>query len=168
MHIWIMAETPLGVIDLEKIVTNQPRLRVVVMGTSDLAREMRVKSSGDRTGLMHALGHCVLTARACGLDIIDGVHLALDDADGLRIACQQGRDLGFDGKSLIHPRQIAPANELFGVSDAEAADAREIVEAWQEAREHGHGITVVRGQLIEQLHVDEAERMLAIHAATTE
>jgi citrate lyase subunit beta / citryl-CoA lyase len=166
LPVWIMIETPRGVLDLDRIIADSPKVEVIVMGTSDLAKEMRITQTGDRAGLMHALGHCVLTARAHGLDIIDGVHLALDDEDGLRIACRQGRNLGFDGKSLIHPRQIAPANELFGVSAAEAKNAREIVEAWQEARDQGQGITVLDGRLIEQLHVDEAERILAIYAAT--
>ena len=165
MPIWIMTETPRGVLDLEQIIADQPRLTVIVMGTSDLAKELRVSPSGARTGLLHSLGHCVLTARAHGIDIIDGVHLALDDTEGFQTACQQGRDLGFDGKSLIHPRQIATANESFGISAAEAANAREIVEAWKKARASGAGITVVRGQLIEQLHVDDAERVLAIHSA---
>jgi citrate lyase subunit beta/citryl-CoA lyase len=168
MRLWTMAETPTAIQKIDSIANADPRLEVIVMGTSDLAMEMRIRPSADRAGLMHALGHCVLTARARGLDIIDGEHLALDDADGLRTACQQGRDLGFDGKSLIHPRQIAPANELFGVSEAEAANAREIVQAWETARNEGHGITVLDGHLIEQLHVDEAERLLAIYAATTE
>ena len=168
LPIWIMIETPRGVLDLDSIVAGQSRLQVIVIGTSDLARQMRIASDGDRTGLMYALGSCLLTARACGIDIIDGVHLALDDAEGLRIACQQGRELGFDGKSLIHPRQIAIANEHFGVSTAEAANARKIVAAWQAARKEGLGITVVDGRLVEQLHVDEAERVLAIIKATEE
>lgn len=168
LPIWIMTETPRGVLDLDSIVAGQSRLQVIVMGTSDLARQMRIASDGDRTGLMYALGSCLLTARARGIDIIDGVHLALDDAEGLRIACQQGRELGFDGKSLIHPRQIAIANEHFGVSTAEAANARKIVAAWQAARKEGLGITVVDGRLVEQLHVEEAERVLAIIKATEE
>jgi citrate lyase subunit beta/citryl-CoA lyase len=168
LPLWIMTETPRGVLDLDAILTACPEIKVIVMGTSDLAKEMRVEDTADRAGLMHALGHCLLTARSHGLDIIDGVHLALDDADGFRAACQQGRELGFDGKSLIHPRQIAVANELFGVTEAEAANAQEIVQAWEHARSEGQGITVLNGHLIEQLHVDEAERILAIHAAITE
>ena len=115
------------------------------MGTSDLAKEMRLPIDTARTGLMHALGSCVLAARAQGVDIIDGVHLALDDAEGFRMACQQGRDLGFDGKSLIHPSQIDTANEYFGVSAAEAETAAKIVAAWKAARSEGKGITVVDG-----------------------
>jgi len=166
LPIWIMTETPRGVLDLDDIVANQPRLEAIVMGTSDLAKEMRLPPSKDRAGLNHALGHCILTARAHSLDIIDGVHLALDDPDGFKDACLQGRGLGFDGKSLIHPRQIDAANECFGISEAEVANAREIVTAWQAARKENSGITVLRGQLVEQLHVDAAERVLAIFAAT--
>ncbi len=166
LPLWIMTETPRGVLDLDNIVTGQPRLQVIVMGTSDLAKEMRVNPTTNRTGLMHALGHCVLTARAHGLDIIDGVHLALDDEDGLGTVCRQGRDLGFDGKSLIHPRQIATANKYFGISESQAENARSIVQAWEAARRAGQGITVLNGRLIEQLHVDEAERLLAIYTAT--
>jgi len=166
LPVWIMIETPRGVLDLDQILRGQPRVAVVVMGTSDLAKDLRLPPGVGRTGLLHALGHCALAARAHGVDIIDGVHLALDDETGFQIACQLGRDQGFDGKSLIHPRQIAIANECFGVTAAEAEAAREIVAAWQAARSSGRGITVVRGQLIEQLHVDEAERLLALYSAT--
>ena len=168
LPVWIMTETPRGVLDLDNILTDQPRVEVIVMGTSDLAKEMHLPSTANRAGLMHALGHCLLTARAHSLDIIDGVHLALDDTDGFLDACLQGRNLGFDGKSLIHPRQIPAANECFSISEAEAANAHEIVNAWQAAQQENSGITVVRGQLIEQLHVDAAERVLAIFAATEE
>ena len=166
LPLWIMTETPRGVLNLDTLVTNQPRLRVIVMGTSDLARDLRVSPLGERTGLLHSLSQSVLVARAHGIDIIDGVHLALDDPDGYRLACEQGRELGFDGKSLIHPRQIETANEVFGVSEAAAELAREIVTAWASAHAEARGVTVVRGQLIEQLHVDDARRVLALHEAT--
>ncbi|HJP05003.1 MAG: CoA ester lyase [Chromatiales bacterium] len=166
LPIWIMAETALGILHLDNIVAHQPRLAAIVMGTSDLAKQLRVSPHGSRAGLVHALSQAVLAARAHGLDIIDGVHLALDDADGFRDACKQGRELGFDGKSLIHPRQIATANECFGISEADAESAREILAAWETASQAGSGITVVRGQLIEQLHVDEAQRVLTIFEAT--
>ncbi|MGI9307770.1 MAG: HpcH/HpaI aldolase/citrate lyase family protein [Gammaproteobacteria bacterium] len=166
MAIWIMIETPRGVLNAERLVASSARLNTVVMGTSDLAKELRLDPDDTRAGLRHALSHCVLAARALGLDIIDGVHLALDDPDAFRTACAQGRKLGFDGKSLIHPRQIAPANEIFGVSEAAAADAATIVDAWQ--RVGDDGITVVNGRLVEQLHVDEAQRTLALMAAISE
>ncbi len=166
LPVWIMTETPRGVLDLDSIIGDQPRLQAIVMGTSDLARDLRVSPLGDRPGLLQALSHSILAARAHGIDIIDGVHLALDDPEGFRRACEQGRELGFDGKSLIHPRQIEAANDVFGVSDAEAELAREIVTAWESARAEERGVTVVRGQLIEQLHVDDARRVLALHEAT--
>ncbi|MBT8422458.1 MAG: CoA ester lyase [Gammaproteobacteria bacterium] len=166
LPVWAMAETPAGILNISAIVTNQPRMTAVVMGTSDLARDLRVIQSADRSGLLYSLSRCVLAARAHGIDIIDGVHLALDDSDGYRTACEQGRELGFDGKSLIHPRQIADANAVFGISDAEADLAREIVSAWKAARAAERGVTVVRGQLIEQLHVDDAERIIALHEAS--
>jgi citrate lyase subunit beta/citryl-CoA lyase len=166
LGIWIMAETPRGVLNLDPILAGQPRLQAVVMGTSDLARDLRVSPLGERLGLIHALSHCVLAARARSVDIIDGVHLALDDTEGFRRACKQGRELGFDGKSLIHPRQIEIANACFGVTDEEVELAREIVTAWQIARTEKRGVTVVRGQLVEQLHVDDAHRVIALHEAT--
>jgi citrate lyase subunit beta/citryl-CoA lyase len=166
LPVWIMIETPRGVQNLAEILAGEPRIEAVVMGTSDLAKEMRLPADAARTGLMHAMGSCVLAARAQGVDIIDGVHLALDDADGFRMACQQGRNLGFDGKSLIHPSQIDTANEYFGVSATEAEAAAKIVAAWKAARSEGKGITVVDGRLIEQLHVDDAERKLALFEAT--
>jgi len=166
LGIWIMAETPRGVLHLDRILADQRRLQVVVMGTSDLARDLRVSPLGKRLGLLQALSHSVLAARAHGVDIIDGVHLALDDTEGFRRACEQGRELGFDGKSLIHPRQIEIANICFGVTDQEVELAREIVTAWQTARAEKRGVTVVRGQLVEQLHVDDAHRVIALHDAT--
>ncbi len=164
MSVWAMAETPRGILDLDVITRNQSRLEVIVMGTSDLSKELRTGSAGRRSGLIHALSASVLAARANGLDIIDGVHLTLDDDEGFESACRQGRELGFDGKSLIHPRQIALANRIFGISQAEADHAREIETAWREASAAGKGVTIVRGQLIEQLHVDEAKRLLTLYS----
>lgn len=163
LPLWIMTETARGVLELDSILSAHPSIKVVVMGTSDLAKEMRVSPDGERPGLLQALGHCVLTARACGIDIIDGVYLKLDDDAGYRTACEQGRALGFDGKSLIHPRQLEAANSCFGVSETDLAGARETITAWEQARQRGDGITVLRGRLIEQLHVDEARRVIRLH-----
>ena len=146
--IWIMAETPRGILDLDAIVRDQPHVKVVVLGTSDLAKDLRIPASAGRPGLLTALGLAVLAARANGLDIIDGVHLALDDAEGFEAACRQGRELGFDGKSLIHPRQIAAANKIFGIPESAAEHAREIESAWRDAKAAGQGVTVVRGRLV--------------------
>jgi citrate lyase subunit beta/citryl-CoA lyase len=164
LSIWIMAETPRGILNLDEIIRRQPHVEVVVLGTSDLAKELRLPASTGRSGLLPALGSAVLAARANGLDIIDGVHLALDDAEGFEAACRQGRELGFDGKSLIHPGQIAAANEIFGISESAAEHAREIESAWRDASAAGQGVAVVRGRLVERLHVDEARRVLTLYS----
>jgi len=166
LALWAMAETPRGVLDLDKICT-APDLEVIVMGTSDLAKELRITPDAARSGLLHAIGHCLLTSRAHGLDILDGVHLGIDDDAAFRAACEQGHALGFDGKTLIHPRQIATANEVFGISDARAAEAEALLDAWHQARASGAGVAVHNGKLVEQLHVDEAERILALHKAAS-
>ncbi|MES9859087.1 MAG: CoA ester lyase [Sedimenticola sp.] len=165
LPLWIMAETPRGVLDLDAICRSQPRIGVVVMGTSDLAKSMRLPHTPGREGLMTALGHCLLVARAHGLDILDGVFLDLQDSTGFHQACQQGRAWGCDGKTLIHPNQIAVANEIFGVSATALAQAQKIVVAWERVESEGGGLAVVDGRLVERLHVDEAERLLALAEA---
>ena len=162
---WIMAETALGILNIGEIATAHPRLKGIVMGTSDLAKETRVRHTQDRLGFLGALNLCVLAARANKLDIIDGVHLNLNDEPGLVAACEQGRDWGFDGKSLIHPKQIAAANAAFGPAEQELANARKIIEAWRQAESEGVGVVVVDGRLVEELHVQEAQRQLELAAA---
>lgn len=162
---WVMAETPLCILNIREIAASHPRLRGIVMGTSDLAKETRVRHTPDRLGFIASLSLCVLAARANALDIIDGVHLGLEDAPGLHAVCEQGRDLGFDGKSLIHPKQISAANEIYGPSGQEIASARKIIEAWQQAENEGKGLVVVDGQLVEALHVEAAKRQLELAAA---
>lgn len=167
LALWFMAETPAGVLNIRSICAASPRLRTVVMGTNDLARALRMPAESVNGGLVEARSQCVLAARAQGLDILDGVFTDLDDAQGFSEACRQGRLLGFDGKTLIHPRQLQVANELFGVSAAQAAMAAEIIAAWEDAARDGRGVAVVRGHMVEQLHADEARRVLELHAATT-
>ena len=164
LPVWIMAETPRAILRIDAIASAHPRLAVIVMGTSDLAKEMRVQHTIDRIGLVSALSRCVLAARASGLDILDGVHLDLDDDAGLRSVCAQGRALGFDGKTLIHPKQIAVANEVFAPGDSVVNTACRIIDAWNAAQALGKGV-VVDGRLVENLHVDEARRTLAMHDA---
>ena len=161
---WMMAETPRGILDLDDICA-APGLNAIVMGTSDLGKELRVRTSQPRTGLIGALSHCILVARAHGLDIIDGLYPAIAADADFRNSCQQGLELGFAGKTLIHPRQLAIANEIFGVSAAQAAHAGAMLRAWQQARDAGEGIAVHDGKLIEQLHIDEAKRILSLHQA---
>ncbi|BFM14197.1 CoA ester lyase [Maricurvus nonylphenolicus] len=168
LGIWIMIETPRGVLDIDAICADQDRLQVVVMGTSDLSKELRVPHTPDRLGFITSLSQCVLAARAHSLDIIDGVHLDLSDEQGYLSACEQGRHLGFDGKSLIHPKQIQPANDTFGLTEGAAEQAQKIIDAWQQATSEGQGVVVVDGKLVENLHVEEAQRTLAIAQALSE
>lgn len=168
LPIWVMAELPKAVLAIEEIARLAPRLAVIVMGTADLARAMRLPMAAERIGLLAALSRCVLAARAWGLDILDGVYTDLGDMAGLRASCQQGRALGFDGKTLIHPDQIGIANEIFGVSAEQAAVASRIVAAWEAAAAAGHGIAVVDGRMVEKLHAEEARRTLALQAAVAE
>ena len=165
LPLWIMAETPRGILDSHAIAGAHPRLAVMVLGTSDLAKELRLPARSDRLGLLGALSHCVLAARAHGLEILDGVHLDLADEAGFEFACEQGRDLGFDGKTLIHPRQLAVANRVFSPTAEAVERARRIIDAWSEARAAGRGVVVVDGRLVENLHVEEAQRVLALAGA---
>ncbi len=162
LPLWIMVETPRGVLDLDSVLRASSRIGCVVMGTSDLSRELRVPHTPGRLGFLAALSHCVLAARAAGVDILDGVQLDLGDARGLALACEQGRNLGFDGKTLIHPSQVEAANAAFSPSGSEVAAARRLLAEWQRARAAGQGIVVVDGRLVENLHVDEATRLLAM------
>ncbi|PLX60613.1 HpcH/HpaI aldolase/citrate lyase family protein [Sedimenticola selenatireducens] len=163
LPIWIMAETPRGILQIDSIAAAHPRLQVIVMGTSDLAKELRVRHTPGREGLLASLGLCVLAARARGLEILDGVYLYLRDEPGFAAACEQGRDMGFDGKTLIHPRQIEPANRIFGISAEALQQAQQIIAAWREAQQAGSGVCVVDGRLVENLHVEEAERLVTMH-----
>ena len=162
---WIMVETPRAILDIDAVTGADSRLGCIVMGTSDLAKDMRVRHTPDRVGFIAALSLCVTAARAHGVDIIDGVHLDLQDEAGHRSACEQGRDMGFDGKSLIHPKQIADANEVFAPSAAEVDNAHVIIEAWEAAQAEGKGVVVVNGRLVENLHVEEAKRNIALSEA---
>lgn len=165
LPIWIMAETPRCIMGMDSIASAHPRLRCLVAGTSDLSRDLRARPAPGRIGVISALSIIVIAARAYGLDALDGVHLDLNDDAGYAAACEQGRDLGFDGKTLIHPKQIAGANAAYAPTPAEIEQSTAIVAAWAEARSAGKGICVLNGKLIEKLHVEDAERLLALDAA---
>jgi len=166
--LWIMIETPAGVLRASEIAAASKRLTCIVMGTSDLSKDMRVPTENERLGLATPLSWCVTVARAFGLDILDGVQLDLRNEAAYREVCLQGRRLGFDGKTLIHPSQITTANEIFAPAAEDVNTAREILDAWDRARSEGQGITVVRGRLVETLHVEEAQRTLALMEAIRE
>lgn len=162
LPLWAMVETPRAILNLAAIASFGPPLGALVAGTSDLVKDLHARHTPARGETLAALSLTVLAARAHGLLALDGVHLDLDDAAGLEAACRQGRDLGFDGKTLIHPRQIGAANAAFGVPEAEIERARAVIAAWGEAQSRGSGVAVVDGQLVEALHVEEARRVLAL------
>ena len=162
VDMWIMAETPLCILNIAEVASAHPRLKGMVLGTSDLSKDTRVRHTPDRLGFITALNLCVYAARANGLDVIDGVQLELDNDELLQLSCAQGRDLGFDGKSLIHPKQIAAANSAFAPDAQEIAGARDIIAAFEEAQAQGKGVVVVKGRLVENLHVEEAKRLLEL------
>lgn len=163
--LWATIETPRAVAEAQAIAAADPRLTALVMGTADLAKALRIPASPERQGLLFALSAVVLAARVAGVAVLDGVFMQLDDDAGLRSACHQGRALGFDGKTLIHPRQLAITNEMFGPDEAAVAAARRLLAGWQSAVAAGKGVTVVDGRLVERLHAEEAEQLLAIAAA---
>jgi citrate lyase subunit beta / citryl-CoA lyase len=166
--LWFMVETPLAVLDVWNLARHSTRLQVLVMGTSDLVKELRAEHTETRHNLAYALQRCVLVARALGIELLDGVHLDFRNEAAFRAACRQAREMGFDGKSLIHPSQIDAANELFGFTATDVEHARQVLEVWQQATAAGKGVAVLDGKLVENLHAAEAERVLAVAAALAE
>jgi citrate lyase subunit beta/citryl-CoA lyase len=162
LALWCTIETPRGVLDAPAIAAASARLGCLVMGTSDLVKDLRARHTPGRSEVLVALGTVLLAARANGLAALDGVHLDLADDAGFEAACRQGRDLGFDGKTLIHPRTIEVANAVFAPTEAEIAEARRIIGAHGEALAAGKGVVVVDGKLVEALHVEEARRLVAL------
>lgn len=156
--IWCMMETPKGILEAAEIAGASELLGGFVMGTSDLAKDLHAAHTRMRLPMLVSLGTCLLAARAHDLAILDGVHLDLEDEEGFAESCRQGLELGFDGKTLIHPKTIAAANRIFAPSETELAWAGKIIAGFAEARAEGAGVAVVEGKLVEQLHVDMAER----------
>jgi citrate lyase subunit beta / citryl-CoA lyase len=165
LALWAMLETPRGILRAEEVASSSPRLACLVAGTSDLVKDLRARHTPGRSEVLASLSWIVLAARASGLSALDGVHLDLDDPAGFEAACRQGRDLGFDGKTLIHPRTIEAANLAFTPGDEELVLARRVIEAHAEAEAAGRGVVVVDGRLVEALHVAEARRVVALAAA---
>jgi citrate lyase beta subunit len=168
MAVWAMMETPRGMLRAEEIAGSHPRLTLFVMGTNDLVKDMRARHTPMRLPMITALGLGMLAARAHGLTILDGVYNDIQDTEGFRAICQQGLEMGFDGKTLIHPSQVEPCNEVFAPSPAELESAAKIVAAFKAAQAEGKGVVTVDGRMIENLHVDQAERALALAAAIKE
>ncbi|MBY6091969.1 HpcH/HpaI aldolase/citrate lyase family protein [Maritimibacter alkaliphilus] len=158
--IWAMIETPLGVLNALEIAAH-PQLTGFVAGTNDLAKELNCRGRADRLPMMFALQQMLLAARAHGVIAVDGVYNQFKDEEGLRIECDQGRDLGFDGKTLIHPAQVEVTNAAFAPSDAEVDLAKRQIAAFEEIEKAGQGVAVVDGKIVENLHVETARKTLA-------
>jgi citrate lyase subunit beta/citryl-CoA lyase len=164
--LWAMIETPRAMLHAEEIAAVSDRLTVLVMGTNDLAKELSAEHVPGRAPLLAGLGLALLAARATGTAILDGVFNNVQDAAGFADECRQGRELGFDGKTLIHPGQIEAANEAFAPSPEALADAEGVVVAWEAG--HGSGVVTYQGRMIENLHVESARRVLEIGRAIAE
>jgi citrate lyase subunit beta/citryl-CoA lyase len=164
--IWAMVETPTAMLRAEEIAAASDRLAALVLGTNDLANELRAEVAPGRGPLLGGLSLCLLAARAAGKVILDGVYNDVRDPEGFEVECLQGRQFGFDGKTLIHPGQIEPCNRVFAPSDQEIEQARAVIIAFDEARATGRGVATVNGRMIEKLHVDTARRVLDLARAT--
>jgi len=160
--IWAMMETPLAMLRAPEIAGASARLACLVMGTNDLVKELQAEHTETRTPVLTALSFCILAARAFKLGILDGVYNAIQDEESLAKSCRQGREMGFDGKTLIHPAQIGVTNRVFAPSAEELDLARRYVAAFEEAERAGRGVAVVDGRLVENLHVENAKRQLAM------
>ncbi|WP_169566208.1 HpcH/HpaI aldolase/citrate lyase family protein [Sneathiella limimaris] len=166
--IWCMMETPLGILKAEEIASASKRIDCFVMGTSDLVKELQAQHTAMRLPVITSLGLCLLAGRAYGLTVLDGVYLDLGDDDGYRASCVQGLELGFDGKTLIHPRQLDAANEVFAPSADEVVYSRRVIEAFEQAEKEGKGVVLVDGKLVENLHVEIAKAKVALADAIDE
>lgn len=166
--IWAMIETPVAILRAADIARESSRLTVLVLGTNDLVKELQAEHVPGRAPLLGALSSAVLAARATGRVILDGVYNDVRDLDGFTAECRQGRQFGFDGKTLIHPGQIEPCNLAFSPSTEEVEHSRRVIEAFEEAARAGRGVATVDGRMIENLHVASARRVLAVAEAVAE
>ncbi len=171
IQIWAMMETPLAMLNARDIAATAARpggrLTCFIMGTNDLAKDTRAKLGGDRMAMLSWLSTCIAAGRAFGLDVVDGVYNDFRDEEGLRAEAEQGRDLGMDGKTLIHPGQIALANEVFSPGEEEVAWAQKIIAAFDLPENKGKGVVTIDGKMVELLHAEMAKRTLTLAAANT-
>jgi citrate lyase subunit beta/citryl-CoA lyase len=166
IRIWAMIETPLALFHIAAIAAaardSESRLAGFVIGTNDLAKETRARIVPGRAPMVPWLMACVAAAHAYGIDVLDGVHNDIGDTAGFAAECAQGRDMGFDGKTLIHPNQIDPCNAAFSPSPGEVEDARKIIAAFDLPENHGRGVVKLDGRMVERMHADIARRVVAI------
>lgn len=167
LDLWVMIETPIAILSIKEIAAASigSRLSVFVMGTNDLAKEYRARMTADRLAFQTALQLTVAAARAYGLVAIDGVYNDIKNEDGFRAECEQGRDLGFDGKTLIHPSQLEEANRIFAPSPHDVEQAVAVIEAFADPANAGKGVLKVNGKMTELLHLEEARRIVAMDEA---
>ena len=158
-----MIETPVAILDVLSIARASERLSVLVMGTNDLVKELYAEHVPGRAPILPSLHTALLGARAAGIAILDGVYNDVKDTDGFLAECEQGRQMGFDGKTLIHPGQVEGANEAFAPSEKAVEDARGILQAWEDGK--GSGVVTYHGKMVENLHVESAQRTLGMHEA---
>ncbi|GAB7035601.1 CoA ester lyase [Streptomyces sp. NPDC021749] len=163
--IWAMVETPRAMLDARAVAAASERLTVLVMGTNDLAKELHAEHVPGRAPLLTGLSLALLAARESGKVILDGVYNDVKDAAGFEAECVQGRQFGFDGKTLIHPSQLEPCNRVFAPSAEQIERSRKIIDAFDEATREGRGVVTVDGRLIENLHVEDARRILTLAEA---
>ncbi|GAO10770.1 putative acyl-CoA lyase [Streptomyces lydicamycinicus] len=163
--IWAMVETPRAMLDARAVAAASERLTVLVMGTNDLAKELHAEHVPGRAPLLTGLSLALLAARDTGKAILDGVYNDVKNAEGFEAECVQGRQFGFDGKTLIHPSQVEPCNRAFAPSADQIAHARKVIDAFDEATREGRGVVTVDGRMIENLHVEDARRVLALAEA---
>jgi citrate lyase subunit beta/citryl-CoA lyase len=161
--LWAMVETPYAMLHAHEIASASDRLAVLVMGTNDLAKELYAEHVPGRQPLLTGLGLALLAARAAGKAIVDGVYNDVKDTDGFLAECRQGREMGFDGKTLIHPGQVEGANTAFAPSEQAVEDARGILQAWEDGQ--GSGVVTYNGRMVENLHVESAQRILSMDEA---
>jgi citrate lyase subunit beta/citryl-CoA lyase len=164
VRIWAMIETPSGVFSAREIAAVD-RVTAFIMGTNDLAKELRAALVPGRAPLLPHLATALLAAREAGIVALDGVYNDVKDLEGFEAECVQGMQMGFDGKTLVHPTQVDVANRVWSPSEAEIEQARKVIAAFDEASRAGHGVVTVDGRMIENLHVDNARRTLAVAAA---
>lgn len=165
-RVWAMIETPIAILNVKEIARaaadSETRLAGFILGTNDLAKETGAKFVPGRAPMVPWLTTCILAARAYGIFILDGVYNDLSNADGFLRECEQGRDLGFDGKTLIHPNQVAPCNDVFSPGTEEVAQARKIIAAFEKPENKGKGVVSLDGRMVERMHADIARKTVAI------
>ena len=160
MSLWCMIETPFGILRSEDILSASPRINVILIGLADLSKSLRCVHNSSREPFIWAMEYCVMVARAYGIDVIDGIHPDIEDDQGFAVAARHGKDLGFDGKTIIHPRSLEVANNIFSPSKQDIEWSQRIIKAFNEAVAHGHGLTTVDGLIVENLHVERAHQIL--------